>query len=197
VPAARLGPREQVDDVIEVTLLLRAGRRILAAHHANESHVVGAPAHHLERLHQPGEAIALDTHLLFDLRRRAHRALVDGGRPARFSGRAFTFGRRRLRARLRGGAFALGRFTGRLARRFRRGLGRRFIGRGFRRRLVGRCFRRGLVGRGFRRGLARLCGGVGRRLGGGRFSDLFARARFPALFGRRAAFTRGRFLGSR
>jgi hypothetical protein len=142
VPAARLGSGLQVDDVVEVTLFLGAGWRILAAHHAHEPHVVGAPAHHLQRLHQPGETIALDAHLFFDLGRRAHRALVDGGRPARVRCRAFALGRRRLhgrtfafgRRRLRGRAFAFGRYrlrgravtAGRFACRFARRFARRF-----------------------------------------------------------------------
>jgi hypothetical protein len=84
--AARLRPRKQVHQVIEVALLLRARRRILAGQHAHEAHVVGAPTHHLQRLHQPGETVALDAHLLFDLRRRARRALVGGRRRRRLGG---------------------------------------------------------------------------------------------------------------
>jgi hypothetical protein len=85
---ARLRPRQQIHQVVEVALLLRAGRRILTRHHANQAHVVCAPTHHLQRLHQPRQPIPLDTHLLFDLGRGAHRALVGGRRLLRLGGGA-------------------------------------------------------------------------------------------------------------
>jgi len=93
-PAARLRPRQQVHQVVEVALLLRARRRIFAGHHAHETHVVRPPAHHLQRLHQPGQAVTLDAHLLFDLCRGANRALVSGRGRGRCLGRAFGFARR-------------------------------------------------------------------------------------------------------
>jgi len=163
VPAARLGPGQQIDDVIEVALLLRVRRRILAAHDANQSHVVGAPAHHLERLHQAREPIAIDAHLFFDLGRRAHRALVDGWRRARFGGRALRrrdlsgrLRRRGLSRLLRRCGFALGRRALRFGSSFGRGFGGRL--RGLRGRFS-RCF----SGRRFSRSI-RLHFGDGRRL---------------------------------
>jgi hypothetical protein len=116
-----LGAGHQIDDVVEVALFLGAGGRILAAHHAHEAHVVGAIANHLERLHQPGEAVPLDVELDLDLGRRfggrASRSVVDRRRfGARgrftlgfgtFDGRRFaTFGGRRLRRGLLGSAFS-------------------------------------------------------------------------------------------
>jgi hypothetical protein len=174
VSAARLGPRLQIDDVIEVALLLRVGWRILAAHHANQAYVVGAPAHHLERLHQAREPIAIDAHLFFDLGRRAHRALVDGWWRARFRRRAL--GRRGLSGRLRGGLS--GRLRGGLSGRLRGLSGR--LRRGFA--LGGRSLR-------FDSGFGR---GFGGRLRGlrGRFSRLrrfrrrFDGSRFGGLLGR-------------
>jgi hypothetical protein len=69
--------RQKIDQIVEVALLLGAGRRILAAHHAHETHVVGAIADHVERLHQPRQAIAFDVELLFQLGRCGNGALID------------------------------------------------------------------------------------------------------------------------
>ena len=99
-----LGARHQIDDVVEIALLLGAGGRILAAHHAHEADVVGAIANHLERLHQAGEAIPLDVELRLNLGRASRGApsttagapVVDG-RLLRAAGAAS----RHLRPRLR------------------------------------------------------------------------------------------------
>jgi hypothetical protein len=114
VAAARLGPRHQIGEVIEVALLLGIRGRILARHHAHEPDVVGAPAHHLERLQQPGQAIALDAQLLFDLcssrSGSSHGCLVDGRRSF-CRGSIFA---RRLGTRFRRGAGVSG-YLGRFA----------------------------------------------------------------------------------
>jgi len=122
VAAALLRPRQEIDDIEELTLLLGVRRRILTGQHAHEPHVVGAPAHHLERLHQPGEPIALDAELLFDLGRRQRSAFIDDSGRARVAGRFFR-GRRRVCV---GGLRLLARGLRRLGRRLRgraRGLG--------------------------------------------------------------------------
>jgi len=157
----------QIDNVVEVALLLRVRRRILAAHHANQPDVVGTTAHHLERLHQAREPIAIDAHLFFDLGRRADRTLVDGWRRARFGRRALL--RRGLGGRLRRRGFALG-FT--LGRGFTLGSGFA-LGSGFT--LGGRCLRFG--------------GGFGSRLGRRfgrlrRFRRWFSSGRFGGRLGR-------------
>jgi len=111
VVAPGLCARHEVDEVIEVALLLRAGRRIFAAHHAHEPNIVSAVADHLERLHQARQAIFFDPELLLDL----------GGRQRR----SWIRGRVRRRARLRVGrlpdGFTVARLTlrgsGRLVRR--------------------------------------------------------------------------------
>jgi hypothetical protein len=72
-----LRTRQKIHQIVEVALLLGAGRRILAAQHADKAHVVGAIADHVERLHQPRQAIALDVELLFQLGRRRNGALID------------------------------------------------------------------------------------------------------------------------
>jgi len=146
-----LGAGHQIDDVVEIALLLGAGGRILAAHHAHEADVVGAIANHLERLHQTGEAVPLDVELDLNLGRRfggrASRPVVDGRRfSARgrftfgfgtFDGRRFaTFGGRRLGRGLLGSAFSFtfgggrGRSSGGLLLSFhdRGGLGSRLGG---------------------------------------------------------------------
>jgi hypothetical protein len=84
--AARFGPWEQIDDVEEIALLLRVRRRILAAQHAHQAHVVRAVAHDLERLHQTGEPIAGDRQLLFDLGGGLHGAVIDRRRGGRVGG---------------------------------------------------------------------------------------------------------------
>jgi hypothetical protein len=184
--AAWLGPRQEVREIVEVALLLRVRRRILAGHHAYEPHVVGAPTHHFQRLHQAREPIAFDAELLFDLcgRRcgRRHRGFVDGRR--RFRRRA-TFTRRRLGASFRGGtgvAFRGGLATGRFAR---------FGGRGRCGRLGGGRF--GLAGSGLgrvgRRSVRTDIARLGcrrrfgrRRIGGGWFTRPF-RDGLRGLFG--------------
>jgi hypothetical protein len=131
--AARLGPRQEIGEIVEIALLLRVRRRILAGHHAHEPHVVGTPAHHLEGLHQAREAIAFDAQLLFDL---------GGGRCGRGCGRFIDWrGRfsrgaalacRRLGAGVRGGAgvaFGCGLAARGVARLSRAGFRRRLGGR--------------------------------------------------------------------
>jgi hypothetical protein len=164
--SARLGPRQEVHQIVEVALLLGARRRILAGHDAHQADVVGAAAHHLQRFHQPREPIALDAHLLFDLGGGLDRALVDRRRRGLLDWRGF------------GGVGRFARHRCRRCRRFRR------FGR-FRRRRFGSRFRRGsLRGR-----LGRFaCGRFRRCFGGG-----FRRGRFGARLGRLA---RGRFRGS-
>jgi hypothetical protein len=76
--AAFVSGRE-VDHVVEVALLLGVRGRILAGEHAHEADVVGAIAHDLERLHEAGEPVALDAHLLLDLGGGLRGAGVVGG----------------------------------------------------------------------------------------------------------------------
>jgi hypothetical protein len=181
-PAAAVAPParsalmtgQQIDQVIEVALLLRVRRRVLAAHHAHETDVVRAVAHHLQRIQEPREPVALDAQRLFDLGRRGDRPRVGLGGGG-FLGRALRRGGLRRRHLIRrgglvGGSFALGDRGGGfdLGRRFGRGrlgLGRRGgLGGG---RLAGRCLRgrrlrdwRGLLGRlslGLVETLAHLC----------------------------------------
>ena len=139
--ATRFRAGKQINEVIKVALFLGARRRLLAGHHPHEPHVVGAPAHHLERLHQAGQAIALDAHLLFDLGCRTYGALVH--RRGLASAALAFGGRRRFGIGRLGGRFSLG--GDRLVRLGRR-TGRpifagRLCGRRFRR-CFRRCFRR-------------------------------------------------------
>jgi hypothetical protein len=101
-----LPARLEVDDIVKVALLLGVRRRVLAAQHAHQPHVVGVVAHDIERLHQPGQPIALDAERLLDLRPRRRGALLFdglrlglGGRRRRFRGRLAGLGRRSLRSR--------------------------------------------------------------------------------------------------
>ena len=162
---------------MKVALLLRVRRRILARQDADETNVVGAIADDLERLHEPGETIALDAHLLLDLG-GGHRGAGILGRGRRLGGSDPFGGRSRLGL---GGAFGctLGlsagfdRTLGGARVRRRLGLGRLGDGRG-----VGRLDRGGFRRSGGRSlGLRRGClacfdlgsGGLGSgRLGGGR-----------------------------
>jgi hypothetical protein len=127
-----LAARHEVDEVVEVALLLRAGRRIFAAHHADQPNVVGAVADHLERLHQTRQAILFDPELLLDL----------GGRERGARIRCSLRGRARLRIRRLRARFAVARFTlrggGRLLCRCAR-LDSRLLGRSAR--LGGRLLR--------------------------------------------------------
>jgi hypothetical protein len=186
VPAGRLGPRHEIDDIEEVALLLGVRRRILAGQNAHEPDIVGAPAHHFQRLHQPREPIALDAHLLFDFGGCTRGAVIDGRCSARLGARTLRaglfFGRGRRRLTGRFVSLARRRFGRRLARR-RRFLRCRFVPGGFARRLA-------RVARGnFARRFARLArGGFGR----------FARSRLGRRLARRR-FLRsrvGRWLGS-
>jgi hypothetical protein len=183
-----LGSGQQVHQIVEVALLLGAGRRIFAAHHAHQTHVVGAIAQNLQRLHQARQAIAFDVQLLFQLGGRPQRAFVDdrlgrhlgrGGLGGRLFGagtvrrRSFgrrSFGRRRLDPRIFGAGQS----------RVRRRLGRGCRVRG---RVGSRC----LVGR--RRSVASCLGRrrVARELGRRRVGDrLDSRLRYR-LNGRRGA----------
>jgi hypothetical protein len=140
VPIASLfGARQKIDQIVEVALLLGAGRGILAAHHAHQTHVVGAIANDVERLHEARQALALDVELLLQLGGGAQRAFVDRGLGGRRD-----LGRRRLGHGLVGprsvGRGPLGRWSLR-----RRTIGaRNFNGRrggdrgGFRGRMLGR-----------------------------------------------------------
>ena len=106
IVAPGLTARHEVDEVVEVALLLRAGRRIFAAHHAHQPNVVGAVADHLERLHQTRQAIFFDPELLLDLGGRERGAWIRG----RLRGRT-RLGVRRLRGRFAVARFAAARFA--------------------------------------------------------------------------------------
>jgi hypothetical protein len=54
-----LRPRHQIDEVEELAALLRARWCGVALDHAHQTNLGHAPAHHVERLHQPAEPIAL------------------------------------------------------------------------------------------------------------------------------------------
>jgi hypothetical protein len=196
VPTLRLGPGHQIDQVIEIALFLGARRRVFTRQHAHEPHVVGAPTHHLERLHQARQAIALDAHLLFDLGCRACGALVDrrglAGSPLALRGGS----------RLGGSCPFGGRFTvrdGRFAR-----LGRRARRRVLRDRLAGGDFCRGFLRRVLLRFLRRflrafLCRFLRGRVGGARvrLRDRIARRRLGRFGRRRLRRLAGRRFGDR
>jgi hypothetical protein len=63
---------------VKVPLLLRVRRGILARKHADQPNVVGPIAQDLESLHEPGQALALDAHLLLDLGRGLRRPRIFG-----------------------------------------------------------------------------------------------------------------------
>jgi hypothetical protein len=63
---------------VEVALLLGVRGRILAAEHTHQAHVVGAVAHHQQRLHEARQTIARDVQLGLDLGRGLrHARLLD------------------------------------------------------------------------------------------------------------------------
>ncbi len=198
VTTARLGPRLEIHDIEEVALLLGIRRRILAGQHPHEPHVVRAPAHDLESLHQPGESITRDAELRFNLRggrrcrlgSRTHGGLIDGSGRRRLARRCF---RRVL----------LGRGFRWRAVRLARSAHRRVLGYAFCSRRLGRCFAgRRFVGHRFGRFTGRFGRFAGLRFAGLRFAGLrfagrrFAGRRFGRFAGRRFAGRRfGRFAG--
>lgn len=154
----------EVDDVVEVALLLGVRGRIFAREDAHETNVVGAITHDVEGLHEAGEAIALDAHLLLDLGCSLRRARVLGRRRG-----SAALGGRGLGARRFGDRFAALRLSSRLGRNVTLDGGGR-LGRrlGLSARLGGRRrVRRGRDRLGLRRsrGLAGLLG-LGRRFRG-------------------------------
>src|SRR6185437_12804953 len=218
----RLGAGLQVHEVIEVALLLGSGWRILAAHHAHETHVVGAIADHLQRLHHARQTISRETELRFDFSSRQGGSRIRCGRLVlrrRFACRRFArrrFACRRF-ARRRFACAGFGRGSG---RGLGIGSGRRRLGlRGFRGRF---CRRRADLGSGgrlsalARRGLellfgsggrlvdrhrlagarriARRCGGEHLGVGEGRLAGRFGRRR---RLGRLRPRVRGGGLGRR
>jgi hypothetical protein len=160
-----LGAGHQVDEVIEIALLLGRGGRVLAAHDTNQTDVVGAVANDVQRLHQAGQAVALDAQLGLQLGRSQRGPRV---------GRSRRFGRgsgRRLALGDRGGGLGGLRLGGRLRRRLHGRLGPGRLG-------LGPFGRPGRLG-GFRSGS--LCLDGGRRLGRGLLMRLAVRRRLLRL----------------
>ncbi len=82
VPAASLAagfaPGHEIDEIVEIALFLGVRRRVLAAEHAHQAHVVDPIADRVQRVDETGEAITAELHRLLERRQRRVGAEVDG-----------------------------------------------------------------------------------------------------------------------